>query len=68
MPNPMYKHQMPTEKLKDEIEELKKIIDEKDQQIAELDQRDAILAALEAGGVDNWEGYESSVEEMRSSD
>jgi len=68
MPNPMYKHPMPTERLKDRIDELQKIIDEQTLKIAELEQRDAILTALEAGGVDNWEGYEPSLEEMRSSD
>lgn len=74
MPNPMYKHQMPTEVLKDQLDEMKKEIDritreyderidEKDTRIAELEQRDAILTALENGGVDNWEGYETSLEE-----
>jgi hypothetical protein len=64
MPNPMYKHPMPTERLKDKIAELEKIIDEQTVKIAELEQRDAILTALEAGGVDNWEGYELSLNEM----
>ncbi len=31
----------------------------------ELMARDKILTALEAGGVDNWEGYEASLEELR---
>lgn len=68
MPNPMYKYQMPTERLKDRIDELQKIIDEQTLKIAELEQRDAILTALEAGGVDNWEGYELSLEEMSDDD
>ena len=73
MPNPMYKYQMPTEVLKDKIEELKqeadrvaaeydKIIDEKVQTIAELVQRDEILTALENAGVDNWEGYDDALD------
>lgn len=75
MPNPMYKYQMPTEILKDKIEELKgeadriaeeydRIIDEKDQKIAELEQRDTILTALENGGVDNWEYYDDAMKEV----
>lgn len=86
MPNPMYKYQMPTEKLKDQLAEARskvdritteydKIIDEQVEnieslrrRIVELEQRDAILTALEAGGVDNWEGYEPSLEEMNSDD
>jgi TolA-binding protein len=75
MPNPMYKYQMPTEQLKDQIaemvekvDELQKIIDQKDQLIAELEQRDAILTALENGGVDNWEGYEAALDEMETTD
>lgn len=75
MPNPMYKHQMPTEKLKDqinemmeEIDELEKMIEEKNTRIAELEQRDAVLTALENGGVDNWEGYDVALDEMRSAD
>ena len=30
----------------------------------ELIRRDWFLGALEAGGVDNWEGYEAAQEEM----
>lgn len=70
MPNPMYKHQMPTEVLKDEIAELKKTIDERDEyvkqleaRITELERGESKLAALEAMGVDNWEGYEAAMEE-----
>lgn len=69
--------QLPTEKLKnqanemmEEIDELEKIIEKKDARISELeakveelDERDAKLTALENGGVDNWEGYEPSMEE-----
>lgn len=76
MPNPMYKYQMPTEVLKDKIDELKQevdrivkkhdeLIDEKDQKIAELEQRDAVLTALENAGVDNWEGYDDALDGVR---
>jgi predicted nucleic acid-binding Zn-ribbon protein len=71
MASPMYRYQMPTEKLKDqiqemmaEIDELEKLIEERDRKIAELEQRDAILTALENGGVDNWEWYDESLKEM----
>lgn len=71
MPNPMYKHQMPTEKLKDQINEmmkeidaLEKMIEEKNTRIEELEQRDAVLTALENGGVDNWEYYDDAMKEV----
>ena len=41
--------------MSDEIENLKK-------QIAELQERADFLAALEACGVDNWEGYDQAQE------
>ena len=31
--------------------------------LIELDERDTILCALEAGGVDNWEWFEASLED-----
>lgn len=79
MPNPMYKWQMPTEQYKDKIAELKeeldktmneyqRLLDEQAHRIANLEQRDAILTALENGGVDNWEGYDVALDEMRSAD
>jgi hypothetical protein len=38
---------------------LKKIADK----LIELDERDAVLTALENGGVDNWEWFEASLED-----
>ena len=32
--------------------------------IGDLEDRDDILTALEAGGVDNWEGYDLALEEI----
>jgi hypothetical protein len=31
--------------------------------LIELDERDAVLTALENGGVDNWQGFELSLED-----
>lgn len=35
-----------------------------EERIEELEERDRLLSALEAGGVDNWEGYEPSMEDF----
>ena len=34
--------------------------------LIELERSERMLAALEAGGVDNWEGYDISLEEYRA--
>jgi uncharacterized protein Yka (UPF0111/DUF47 family) len=36
-----------------------------DKRIKELERAEAKLNALEAGGVDNWDGYDSSLEHFR---
>ncbi|QDP66007.1 MAG: hypothetical protein GOVbin631_68 [Prokaryotic dsDNA virus sp.] len=36
--------------------------------LKELERIEAKLAALEAGGVDNWEGYDISLEPFRKED
>ncbi len=38
----------------------------KDQEIERLKEREAELNALEAAGVDNWEGYDSAMEMLRA--
>jgi phage shock protein A len=75
MPNPMYKYPMPTEQLKDQLADMRDHVSELESEldtcharIAELEQRDAILTALENGGVDNWEGYEAALDEMETTD
>ena len=49
------------QKMGDEAEgkRLLKIADK----LVELDERDTVLTALEAGGVDNWVGFELSLED-----
>jgi ferritin len=42
-----------------DVKRLLKIADK----LEELDERDAVLTALEAGGVDNWEWYDASLED-----
>lgn len=37
-------------------------LNEAEKRIAELEKDSTLLAALEAGGVDNWEGYSDAVE------
>jgi ferritin len=42
-----------------DVKRLLKIADK----LEELDERDTVLSALEAGGVDNWVGFELSLED-----
>lgn len=51
-----------------EVESLPLLIQEVLARIAELDERDRLLTWLENGGVDNWEGYEISIENGREMD
>jgi hypothetical protein len=37
-------------------------------QIAELEKDSAMLAALEAAGVDNWEGYSEAIQSLEDED
>ena len=46
------------------LDEITKHVAGMETQIKGLKERDAILSALEAGGVDNWEGYDHAMAEV----
>lgn len=44
------------------------MVEARDKRIAELEERDRTLTALEAFGVDNWDGYDEAIQSLEDED